>query len=291
VLFDVFPDGSRVLGGAPFNVAWHLQAFGLEPLMITRVGDDAGGEGILDAMHAWGINSRGVQVDPAAHTGKVRVDFDSGAPNFTILPDQAYDKLDSDAALDTMSGEDLSLVYHGTLIARDEVARATLGAVREQSQLPTFVDVNLRDPWWGKSGVTSLLNGARWVKLNDDELARLTGAGATDSPHDLGSSAADFARRHNLNQVVVTRGDQGALVWTEEGYLTGRPPVIRAIIDTVGAGDAFAAVWIAGLICGWAPRQTLQRALKFAASLCTVRGATVTNRDLYEQHLEMWEDQ
>ena len=41
VLFDHFPDGRRVLGGAPFNVAWHLQAFGEAPRFISRVGADA----------------------------------------------------------------------------------------------------------------------------------------------------------------------------------------------------------------------------------------------------------
>ncbi|MBA1332725.1 carbohydrate kinase, partial [Candidatus Endoriftia persephone str. Guaymas] len=41
VLFDCFEDGSRVLGGAPFNVAWHLQALGAAPLFISRVGDDS----------------------------------------------------------------------------------------------------------------------------------------------------------------------------------------------------------------------------------------------------------
>ena len=40
VLFDDFPDGA-VLGGAPFNVAWHLQAFGLHPVVISRTGNDA----------------------------------------------------------------------------------------------------------------------------------------------------------------------------------------------------------------------------------------------------------
>ena len=40
VLYDCFPDGQAVLGGAPFNVAWHLQGFGLNPLFISRVGDD-----------------------------------------------------------------------------------------------------------------------------------------------------------------------------------------------------------------------------------------------------------
>ena len=43
VLFDHFPDGSRVLGGAPFNVAWHLQAFGQSPRFISRIGNDPAG--------------------------------------------------------------------------------------------------------------------------------------------------------------------------------------------------------------------------------------------------------
>ena len=46
VLFDVFPDGHQVLGGAPFNVAWHLQAFGQSPFFISRVGNDPQGKEI-----------------------------------------------------------------------------------------------------------------------------------------------------------------------------------------------------------------------------------------------------
>ena len=53
VLFDHFPDGSAVLGGAPFNVAWHLQAFGLKPLFVSRVGNDAAGESVRWAMRQW----------------------------------------------------------------------------------------------------------------------------------------------------------------------------------------------------------------------------------------------
>ena len=50
VLFDEMPDGARILGGAPFNVAWHLEAFGLRPLMITRIGVDQQGDEVLAAM-------------------------------------------------------------------------------------------------------------------------------------------------------------------------------------------------------------------------------------------------
>ncbi len=55
VLLDHFPDGKRVLGGAPFNVAWHLQAFGQSPGFISRVGDDAEGETVRTAMSDWGM--------------------------------------------------------------------------------------------------------------------------------------------------------------------------------------------------------------------------------------------
>ena len=75
VLFDHFPDGRRVLGGAPFNVAWHLQAFGLRPLVITRVGADDDGAQVLQAMEAWGMDTTGVQVDEVNPTGSVRVEL------------------------------------------------------------------------------------------------------------------------------------------------------------------------------------------------------------------------
>jgi sugar/nucleoside kinase (ribokinase family) len=58
VLFDHFPDGKRVLGGAPFNVAWHLQAFGEAPRFISRVGDDAEGDEIRTAMRDRPAGSR-----------------------------------------------------------------------------------------------------------------------------------------------------------------------------------------------------------------------------------------
>lgn len=63
VLFDCFPDGNVILGGAPFNVAWNLQAFGLSPLFISRIGDDSYGITIKEAMQNWGMDLRGLQLD------------------------------------------------------------------------------------------------------------------------------------------------------------------------------------------------------------------------------------
>ena len=88
VLADVFPDRS-VLGGAPFNVARHLQAFGLLPLLITRVGDDQLGRELVATMTRLGMTVEGVQQDPLHPTGQVIVHIEEGSHRFEIPPDQA----------------------------------------------------------------------------------------------------------------------------------------------------------------------------------------------------------
>lgn len=289
VLFDIFPDGTRVLGGAPFNVAWHLQAFGLRPLLITRVGNDQEGEEIAEAMRLWDMDLAGLQTDNEAPTGRVRVDIDGGEPSFTIMPDQAYDNLERDETVSVIEAHVTSLVYHGSLIARSTRSRSAVRAVRALVALPAFVDVNLRAPWWSDSVVGSLLEGARWVKLNRDELARLIGI-PENAEFDLAAAARELRRRRGVGQVIVTRGAAGAWASQGDGAVEGLPPATPAIVDTVGAGDAFSAVWIAGSIHGWSSQRTLTRALSFAADVCTYRGAVTHDRSLYQRHLESWQD-
>ena len=112
VLFDVMPDGTRVLGGAPFNVAWHLHAFGLRPLMITRVGTDDSGDEVLAAMKSLGMDTSGVQRDGAHPTGRVQVELSEGEPTYHILADQAYDHIDRHQAMQASTGETFCLLYH-----------------------------------------------------------------------------------------------------------------------------------------------------------------------------------
>ena len=81
VLFDRFPDGSSVLGGAPFNVAWHLQAFGQRPLFISRIGRDRLGDTIRSAMQSWQMDVLGLQQDEIYPTGTVQVAIEQGEPS------------------------------------------------------------------------------------------------------------------------------------------------------------------------------------------------------------------
>lgn len=276
VLFDVMPDGNRVLGGAPFNVAWHLEAFGLRPLMITKIGVDESGDEVLAAMASWEMDTSGVQRDDTCPTGRVEVDLDDGEPTFRILPNQAYDHLDRDQALELVTEEACSLMYHGSLISRGEVSRSALDGLTGEAGLPVFVDVNLRDPWWQHEEVAAAVRQARWVKLNETELELL--AGASDA-----ETATVFRADHELNSVIVTRGSRGAVVVDGGGVFEATPPGEVEVVDTVGAGDAFSAVFILGLILGWSTEVTLERALEFAAAVCTVQGATVRDRGFYSE--------
>jgi len=274
VLFDVMPDGSRVLGGAPFNVAWHLEAFGLRPLVVTRVGTDDSGDEVLTAMEAWGMDTSGVQRDDVFSTGRVQVDLTGGEPTFDILANQAYDHLDRREATQSIAGKTFSLLYHGSLISREADSSSALDDLEERSAAPIFVDVNLRDPWWNRVDVVASVSRARWVKVNEAELELL--AGESDI-----RIAEAFRKDHDLDAVIVTRGGHGAFVVDGGGTFESAPPNEVQVVDTVGAGDAFSAVFILGLTHGWATDLTLERALEFAAAVCTLPGATSVDRRLY----------
>ena len=91
VLMDQFPDGQQVLDGAPFNMAWHLQAFDQVPCFISRVGNDAIGKSIRQAMTDWGMAVENLQTDSDYPTGTVKVSINKDEPAYEILANQAYD--------------------------------------------------------------------------------------------------------------------------------------------------------------------------------------------------------
>ena len=289
VLFDHFPDGSQRLGGAPFNVAWHLEALRFEPLLLTRVGADPSGDRIVREMIEWGLDVSGVQRDAEHPTGQVRVRLDSGEPAFEIAGDQAYDYLQGDIDLKSLVGGSAALVYHGTLIGRSELSCRAVQTLRSRSEVPVFLDVNLRPPWWSEGTVKQLLFGASWVKLNLAELSLLSEP-ARGRPNDPVAAAQRFRDTFALDAVIVTRGAQGALLVTRDRVVDRQPPAVVRPVDTVGAGDAFSAVLVAGLIAGWEPELSLARALDLSALICTVRGAVMDDREVYSGLLDEWRE-
>ncbi|HEX8874269.1 MAG TPA: PfkB family carbohydrate kinase [Nitrosospira sp.] len=289
ILIDRFPD-REVLGGAPFNVARHLYAFGCAPVLITRIGLDEAGTRVLQALESSGLATHGVQLDSIHSTGVVEVRFTSeGSHRFDILPDQAYDHIHPRLARIAAVAAKPELVYFGTLAQRADSHRALRHMLRAASG-QRFFDINLRNPWINVERLHWSLKHADIMKANDAELE------LANQLFDLGGGSAEaqaelLMRRYSLRGALITCGAGGAW-WLDDSGLIAMPcaPVMD-IRDTVGAGDAFSAVFMLGLLHGWPIPLTLRRAHHFAGAICQIRGAVPANSDFYDPFIREWHSQ
>ncbi len=292
ILFDIFPDGSAFLGGAPFNVAWHLKGFGMEPLMISRLGDDELGRQALKKLKTWGLRGDLIQIDKEYPTGQVRVHLTEHGPKFDILPNVAYDRIQLESLKLGLNSLPTSLkptaIYCGTLAARSPISRRTLLELLKLD-LPTMIDVNLRPPHYTIELVDELLRlvarrtSKAWCKLNEDELNILEPAES-----DLLSKARSFKEKYNFDVLLVTLGAKGAIAIDNQDVYSQTPKPVENFIDSVGAGDGFAAVSMLGMNLNWSLKVTLERAVEFASVICETRGALIYDPELYAKFRRTW---
>ncbi len=282
VLFDQFPNNLKILGGAPFNVAWHLQAFGQTAKFISRVGEDPGGKLIRQTMQNWGMPTDFVQNDSVYPTGSVQITIENNTASYSILPVQAYDYIQTPDI--TNIGTE-TILYHGTLATRSPVSRKTINLIKEQYFCRIFLDVNLRPPWWHKSDVIAYMKDANWVKMNLDELNLLYG-----KTSNIRSSMEDILSEYKLDGIFVTCAEEGALALTcDNQFVSITPSLLTSdVIDTVGAGDAFSSVLLIGLISNWDLELNMSRAQAFAYAITQQQGATVSNLGFYQHFLNIW---
>lgn len=287
VLADVFPE-QTIIGGAPYNVARHLRAFGLAPSMLTRVGEDAYGAQILQEMAGNDLNISGVQRDKDFPTGQVKVTFIPQGHQFEILNNQAYDFFDEKLALGVLNTLTPNMLYLGTLALRNLQTRTVAKKIVEKLDCPIFCDINLRAPWYSTEVIGWVLNVADTVKINHEELAEIaTMLGITGA---LEQQAWALLKKYQMKNVLVTHGAAGSwwLNSQDEIKRIGPATLENAFVDSVGAGDAFSAVAILGILRGWKPEIILQRASQFAAAICTVRGAVPPEKNFYTPFIESW---
>ena len=292
-LIDEFPPDRAFPGGAPFNVACHLRAFGVAPLLISRLGEDPHGEMLCRAALRRGIDTRGMQTDLNHLTGKTVVRVAEDGSRFEIPPARAWDFIRADEALRALRGEAPDLLYFGTLAQRGAVSRAALCRLLGLEIKSHFLDLNLRPPWFDVETVERSLESADVVKATADEfriVADLLGL-PDPGPEDGVLERVDaLIQAFGIRSVVVTRGARGACLLTRSGDRTivARPP-LDDLVDTVGAGDAFSAVLILGSLRGWPDTLSLVRADDFARALCRVPGAIPQNDATYRPFREAWD--
>lgn len=285
-LIDELPSGP-VPGGAPLNVARHLRAFGVDPLLITRVGRDEPGDLLVAAMHGWGLDTRGVQRDREHQTGHVAVRMTGGSHRFEIPPFQAWDFIDATAAAGALRASP-DFLYFGTLAQRHHESRRALRELLGRGGGRCLLDVNLRAPWYDLEIIETALVAADVLKLSENELDTL--ADLLRLPGGVASRADALMTRFSISEVVVTFGPEGAQL-IEAGGARLRvcgTPLDSWLVDTVGAGDAFMAVLLLGERRGWPPDLALARAERFARAICRIAGAIPDDPNFYEPYVVEW---
>src|SRR5690606_16970084 len=193
--------------------------------------------------------------------------------------------------------QQFGLLYHGSLVFRSPHSRSTIARLKRSLDCPVFVDINIRRPYFELDWAAELIADAEHVKLNLDELWLLSdrepgaAAGSADASRAAAGAerpvgdweirrrcAAALQRQHRIGNVWLTAGSEGAAWIGPAGEFQHAPAhPVAELIDTVGAGDAFAAMVIQGILTKTPPQASLRRAAAFAARVCGLRGAGVAD--------------
>ncbi len=290
ILFDLFPDYKR-LGGAPFNFAYHLKNFGFNVRFISRIGMDDAGKEILHKLELARFNLDDIQIDEDHPTGSVNVQLDkSGAPQFDIISDVAYDYIDFIPEYHSILINTAQMVYFGTLIQRSEAGYKNLQAfiARNSPETLNFYDINLRPGCYSNVIIEKSLSKTDILKLNSEELDTLRQMLSLKMNKD--KLVDHIMEKYSISSVSLTKGELGSELFTEQGCFDSKPAEAISVVDSVGAGDAYAAMLAAGLLKKWRPKEILERALLFASRVCEIKGAIPESASFYEPFKALIED-
>jgi fructokinase len=272
VLWDQFPNSAR-LGGAPLNFAVHLQRLHHTPRLISGVGTDARGEEAKQAIRDLRVDATLLQSTSRFTTGSALVEIGpSGHVSFTIERPAAYDAVElPEPMVRDLVEWNPAWLYYGTLFPSHPHSRHVLRSLLTAlPQATRFYDLNVRAGFDCQDLVADLLRSANVVKLNDAELQFVhERLGLPAEPEAFCRAGTD---RYGWRAACVTLGARGCAMLVGDEYV--RADGVRVdVADTVGAGDAFAAAFLHGLIANWPVARIADFANRVGAYVASVHGA------------------
>jgi fructokinase len=268
VLWDILPDGQQP-GGAPLNVAYHLNKLGVHVNLVSRIGDDQLGCQITELIRQWGIGVEFLQVDPCHATSRVLAKMNDGNEvSYDIVFPVAWDYISYSQRVKAQLNPSGYLIY-GSLSSRNAESQHTLLQLLESDAIKVF-DINLRPPFINRDLLSSLLSKADIVKFNQSELemAQSHFGGSFGSE----ASQVEFIQqRFGVSEVIVTKGEFGASYYIgDRAYRAWGSEV--EVMDTIGSGDSFLAAFIANHAVDSPPQTIIDNAVAMGAFVATKKG-------------------
>jgi fructokinase len=281
ILFDIYTN-SKNLGGAPLNFIYHINKFTGSGRIISRVGNDELGEEALSFLISKGLLTNVIQTDEEHKTGIANVTLDeNGVPVFTIEESRAFDFISVDDDVINLVENETNCLYFGTLAQRNMVSRITLQSLFNKG-IKYFYDVNIRQNFYTEEILFQSLKNANAVKLNLDEL-KLLHKMFFKEDFDICSSSKLLMEKFNIELLAVTKGANGSILFRGEETDEHKTEV-QNVIDTVGAGDAFASILCIGYLNKWDLKKINRLANEFAAEICLINGALPKEDKIYERY-------
>jgi len=274
ILWDVFPD-QELLGGAPLNFSVSMHRLGNKVAVLSAVGNDIRGRRALTSMIEWGIVTDFVELTSERGTGTAMVSTDaSGNATFVIERPAAFDLVHLDElGLDRIRAFHPDWIYLGTLAHTAPGAEERLDhllSVTPNSRC--FYDINLREGHWNAGLVQRLSHRATIIKLNNSEAEELYRLSNCTHPYSIEAFCKYWSASFGGSVICVTLGACGCAIWIDETLHTfAAYPV--TVVDTVGAGDAFAAAFLHGYQCGLPVDEMARRANALGALVASRAGA------------------
>jgi len=271
ILWDLLPDG-RQLGGSPMNVVYHCQAAGINSVIVSAVGKDKPGRDILEMVESKNNSTEYIQILDDYPTGTVSVLLNRGIPDFTIHENVAWDYISWSEKLKNLA-KTIDALAFGSLAQRNRVSGDTIrqfishmkpGSIR-------LFDINLRQHFHSLEILVESLQMASILKINDEELPVLANYLKLDGS--VFQNVQLIIQKFNLDLVALTRGSNGSTLYTDNVVSVKNAPEVD-IKDTVGAGDTFTGVLIAGLLKNRPIEEIHKDAVETAAWVCTQEGGT-----------------
>jgi fructokinase len=277
LLWDIYEDEEEKIGGAPFNVAALASLTGIRTLMITAVGNDERGKRIQAA--AKKKISLLCQTNDY-ETGTVRVTRDEKKnPAFLIADNVAYDYITYDNAMARICSAAKFFCF-GTLAQRHSVSRTTLRTILRSIDTVKIYDFNYRegiDNW--ESLFAESVEMADILKMNEQELELIKMVYKSEESDDR--VVTRLMQHHNLQYVFVTRGEEGASLYSETAVLH-RAAFDPGVVDTTGCGDAFTAGVVYSLVNKVDEERMLDYAVELAGKVAGIKGAVPEDTDVLQ---------
>jgi len=288
VLFDIYPE-RKTLGGAPFNFIYHIIGLTGGGNFISRIGKDEKGKNILAFMKTNSISAKYIQIDSEYPTGESVAKLDNmKIPSWEIKRETAYDFIEMNQEIESLIKHKTDCLYFGTLAQRGVRTRQTVHRCFNRN-LKYFCDLNIRQSFYTKELIKECLEACNVLKLNVEEL-RLVSTLLLNKASGMDETPRMLLNEYNIDQLCVTHGEEGAVIY-EGGRKNNYKLTTENIVDTVGAGDAYAAILCLGYLNNWEIEKTNKIASEFAGEIVKINGALPDGPDLYNKFKQIINEQ